>query len=146
MPSLPPGSPPFFVVLFWGSWRKEWLLALVFLPGESHGQRSPAGYSAWGHKESDTAKQLTHSEDTVIGVSRARSFHAAEFSQTRRGRRWTLHFWCPLNVCEHTRRQQSRSGLVGGLPHFYVHLVPSVDHPLGTVHVIMCSSVPCWYF
>ena len=25
----------------------------VFLPGESHGQRSLAGYSPWGHKESD---------------------------------------------------------------------------------------------
>ena len=24
-----------------------------FLPGESHGQRSLAGYSPWGHKESD---------------------------------------------------------------------------------------------
>ena len=26
----------------------------VFLPGESHGQRSPVGYSPLGHKESDT--------------------------------------------------------------------------------------------
>ena len=26
----------------------------VFLPGESHGQRSLPGYSLWGHKESDT--------------------------------------------------------------------------------------------
>ena len=26
----------------------------VFLPGGSHGQRSLAGYSPWGHKESDT--------------------------------------------------------------------------------------------
>ena len=26
----------------------------VFLPGESHGQRSLVGYSPWGHKESDT--------------------------------------------------------------------------------------------
>ena len=26
----------------------------VFSPGESHGQRSLAGYSPWGHKESDT--------------------------------------------------------------------------------------------
>ena len=25
----------------------------VFLPGESHGQRNLAGYSPWGHKESD---------------------------------------------------------------------------------------------
>ena len=28
----------------------------VFLPGESHGQRSLAGYSPRGHKESDTTK------------------------------------------------------------------------------------------
>ena len=28
--------------------------------GESHGQKSLAGYSPWGRKESDTAKQLTH--------------------------------------------------------------------------------------
>ena len=26
----------------------------VFLPGESHGQRSLVGYSPWGHKELDT--------------------------------------------------------------------------------------------
>ena len=25
-----------------------------------HGQRSLAGYSPWGHKESDTTEQLTH--------------------------------------------------------------------------------------
>ena len=33
----------------------------AFLPGEFHGQRSQAGYSPWGHKESDTTKRLnTH--------------------------------------------------------------------------------------
>ena len=26
-------------------WRREWLLTLVFMPGESHGQRSLVGYS-----------------------------------------------------------------------------------------------------
>ena len=26
---------------------------LVFLPGESHGQKSLAGYSSWGYKELD---------------------------------------------------------------------------------------------
>ena len=31
----------------------------VFWPGESHDQRSLAGYSPWGHKESDTTEQLT---------------------------------------------------------------------------------------
>ena len=31
----------------------------VFLPGESHRQRSLVGYSPWGHKERDTTEQLT---------------------------------------------------------------------------------------
>ena len=31
----------------------------VFLPGESHGQRSLAGSSPQGHKESDVTEQLT---------------------------------------------------------------------------------------
>ena len=30
-----------------------------FLPRKSHGQRSLAGYSSWGHKESDMTEQQT---------------------------------------------------------------------------------------
>ena len=44
------------------SWRREWLptpVFLVFLPGESQGQRSLAGYSPWGHKEYHRTEQLT---------------------------------------------------------------------------------------
>ena len=33
--------------------RRGWQPTLVFLPGESHGQRSLAGYSPWGCKELD---------------------------------------------------------------------------------------------
>ena len=40
-------------------WRRKWWPTSVFLPGESHGQRSLAGYSPWGHKESDTPEN-TH--------------------------------------------------------------------------------------
>ena len=32
----------------------------VFLPGESHGQRSLVGYSPLGHKESDTTEATKH--------------------------------------------------------------------------------------
>ena len=32
------------------SWKSKWQLTPVFLSGESHGQRSLAGYSSWGHK------------------------------------------------------------------------------------------------
>ena len=34
-------------------WSRKWQPTPVFLPGESHGQRSLVGYSPWGHKESD---------------------------------------------------------------------------------------------
>ena len=40
-------------------WRREWLPFLVFLPGESHGQRSLVVCSPWSCKELDTAEQLT---------------------------------------------------------------------------------------
>ena len=36
-------------------WRRTWQPTPVFLPGESHGERSLAGYIPWGHKELDTA-------------------------------------------------------------------------------------------
>jgi len=31
-------------------WRRTWQPAPVFLPGESHGQRSLVGYSPWSHR------------------------------------------------------------------------------------------------
>ena len=34
-------------------WRRAWQPTAVFLPGESHGQRSLEGYSPWGRRESD---------------------------------------------------------------------------------------------
>ena len=34
-------------------WRRAWQATPVFLPGESHGQRSLEGYSPQGHKELD---------------------------------------------------------------------------------------------
>ena len=38
---------------------EEGMLTPVFLPGESHGQRSLEDYSPWGHKESDMTEQLS---------------------------------------------------------------------------------------
>ena len=35
-------------------WRRKWQSTPVVMPGKSHGQRSLAGYSLWGLKESDT--------------------------------------------------------------------------------------------
>ena len=52
-PSMIPGSERF-------PWRREWLLTLVFLPVESHGQRSLVGYSPWVAKQLDMAKWLNY--------------------------------------------------------------------------------------
>ena len=34
-------------------WSRKWQPTPVFLPMKSHGQRNLAGYSPWGHTESD---------------------------------------------------------------------------------------------
>ena len=48
-------------------WRRAWQPTLVFLPGESHGQRSLAGYGQEGHKESDTTEAIEHAQ-TLLKV------------------------------------------------------------------------------
>ena len=40
-------------------WRRAWLPTPVFLPGESHGQKSLVGCSPWGSKESGMTGRLT---------------------------------------------------------------------------------------
>ena len=51
------------------SWRWKWQPPPVFLPGKSHGQMSLAGYSLWGHKESDTTYQRNKPKITHIHIS-----------------------------------------------------------------------------
>ena len=48
-------------------WRRKWQLAPVFLPGESHGQRSLVGYRPWGHKESDRTERLSFTHSVILG-------------------------------------------------------------------------------
>ena len=44
-------------------WRKKGQPTPVVLPGELHGQRSLAGYSPRGHKESDTTERLNNNDN-----------------------------------------------------------------------------------
>ena len=41
-------------------WRRAWQPTPIFLPGESHGWRSLAGYSPQSGKESDTTEVTEH--------------------------------------------------------------------------------------
>ena len=47
-------------------WRRARQPTPVFLPGESHGQRSLAGCSPWGHKELDTTEATRHSHNNSL--------------------------------------------------------------------------------
>ena len=47
-------------------WRRKWQPTPVFLPGKSHRQRSLAGYSQWGCKESDITM---HTRINILFVS-----------------------------------------------------------------------------
>ena len=38
-------------------WRREWQPTPVFLPGESHGQKSLVDYSPWGCKQSHVTER-----------------------------------------------------------------------------------------
>ena len=51
-------------------WRRAWQPTSVFLPGESHGQRSLAGHSPWDCKESDTAIEQLNSTTVEFGITR----------------------------------------------------------------------------
>ena len=51
-------------------WRRKWQPTPVFLPGESHGQRTLVGYSPQGCKELDTTERLhfTHCYLTILWI------------------------------------------------------------------------------
>ena len=42
------------------TWRRKWQPTPVFLPGKFHAQRTMAGYSRWGHKESVTTEHISN--------------------------------------------------------------------------------------
>ena len=49
-------------------WRRSWQPTLVFLPEESHGQRSLVGCRPWGLKESDTTEQLSTAQHGPVAL------------------------------------------------------------------------------
>ena len=63
-------------------WRKAYLPPIptpVFLLGESHGQRSLAGYSPWGQKELETTEQLSTAPVSETGEIQEPSHEGLQF-------------------------------------------------------------------
>ena len=51
-------------------WKRKWQPTPVFLPGESHGQRSLAGYRPHGHKELNMTEHTHKGDNRCVGVLR----------------------------------------------------------------------------
>ena len=69
-------------------WRK-WQPTPVFLPGESHGQRSLAGYSPRGQIESDTTERLHfHFSLSCIGERNGNPLQCSCLENPRDGGAW----------------------------------------------------------
>ena len=64
LPAIKPGFDPSVVKI---PWRRAWQPAQVFLPGESHGQRSLEGYSPWSHKVKDRTEAEMYSLELEAG-------------------------------------------------------------------------------
>ena len=92
-----PGFDPWVGKIPWG---RERLPAPVCLPGESHGQRSLAGYSPWGHKESD----ITDNTQKMPQGSHPCPNHSTLMSRIK----LPAVSWCGL-------RQQSRTRSADGM-------------------------------
>ena len=61
-------------------WRRRWQPSPAFLPGESHGQRSLAGYSLWVRKELDVTERLSTQAGSLRLNSTVRFKVAAQLS------------------------------------------------------------------
>ena len=66
-------------------WKRAWQPIAVFLPGESHRQRSLVGYSPWGNKELDrTDVTLAGMHSHLPFISKIRSDQSSVVSDSLR--------------------------------------------------------------
>ena len=152
-----PGSIPGFWV---GKipWRRKWQPTSVFLPGESHGQRSLAGYSPWGHKELDTTDWLTHTHSfwstwRVYIID----YHWTQLDDsTGRGRVFASSFCIELDtfgMCFQTRLMPFNTSTLivdsfaSGQPHFMYKSSSSLGNKERTFRMAHClmnkASLKC---
>ena len=91
----------------WGGripWRKKWQSTPVFLPGKSHGLRSQAGYSSWGHKEWDMTKVT---QTSIFGVDLFLTNCSSPICHA------AVWHWSNFGEIPHIQGQRSPSKMVG---------------------------------
>ena len=93
-------------------WRRAWQPTPVFLPGESHGQRSLVGYSPWVHKDSDMIdwSNLAHVLHTSALSSATRQEWKMHLLETRE-----LGFFCGWKTFASLQFHQVQSNNFSGI-------------------------------
>ena len=126
-------------------WRRAWQPIPVFLPGESHAQRSPAGYSPWGHKEPDATEQAGTPFCTVR-FERATVFQPSEWkvmleltSKIIWNCEWQICPFFHFSVCIYIIEFWVLSTEWQAL----IHIIGPCEHPLQTSQVII--NLKWWY-
>ena len=69
-------------------WCRKWQPALVFLPGESHGQGSLADFSRWGHKEMTMMEHLSQTCTHMYILIRSLFFSQNQSFKSTLSRKW----------------------------------------------------------
>ena len=71
------------------SWRRQWHLTPVLLPGKSHGRRSLVGCSPWDSEESDKTERLHfHFSPSCIGEGNGNPLQYSCLENSRDGGAW----------------------------------------------------------
>ena len=120
-------------------WRRAWQPTPAFLPGESHGQRSPAGYRQGlqrvGHEWSDLAHTHTH---THVHIYEAKSLSCVQPFVTP----WTVAYQVPS-------MRFSRQEYWSGLPFPSAEDLPDpgtqVSHIAGRCFTVWATREACTY-
>ena len=85
-------------------WRRAWQ-PIVFLPGESHGQRSLVGYSPWGCRELDITEATWHAH----GHSPVGNFSLANVSESLASTQF-VQIYTPCSAFLHPKASHSVLG------------------------------------
>ena len=106
-------------------WRREWQSTPVFLPGEFHGQRSPAEHSPWS-TELDTTEWLTLS----LKCHQIQTLHRRAKLTDLEG--WTVGVFPPVSVTGNLRWHELNSGSCQG----------TEFPPLSSPHISLHAQIP----
>ena len=94
-------------------WRRKRQPTPVFLPGESHGQRSLVGCSPWGRKKSDTTERLSfHFSLSCIGEGNGNPPQCSCLENPRDRGAWWAAFHGVAQSWTRLKRLSSSSGSI----------------------------------